>query len=322
MKAYNLGKFPNLLTPVALGVALLVCTGSFGTVQASRISEWSQPVNLGPEVNSAFEDIAPHLSSDGLALYFGSTRPGTLGGEDLWVSRRDDRDAPWGPATNIGPAINTTSNERSPSLSFNGRLLFFATDRAGGAGGFDIWLSWRADPTDDQGWQAPVNMGTAINTTATDAGPAFLEGGDARRLHKGRFPAAIPQLFMSSNRAGGPGGLDLYVGSVPGGWSGPATLIAELSSPQADLTPTIRRDGREIIFATNRPGVLGGFDLWQSYRKSGNDLWSEPTSLGPLVNSESLDLFPSLSSDAATLIFQSNRAGGFGGSDLYISTRW
>jgi Tol biopolymer transport system component len=82
-------------------------------------------------VNSEFEELAPHLSSDGLALYFSSTRPGGQGGEDLWVARRSNRHAPWGPATNVGPMINTSANERSPALSRNQRLLFFATDRAG-----------------------------------------------------------------------------------------------------------------------------------------------------------------------------------------------
>jgi hypothetical protein len=272
-------------------------------------------VNLGAEVNSAFEDLAPHVSSNGLVLYFASTRPESQGGEDLWMSRRTHRDEPWGPATNLGAVINTGANERSPALSSNRRLLFFATDRAGGSGGFDIWMSWRPDPADDFGWQPPVNLGTGINSAATDAGPSFLEGGERPAL------AVIPQLYMASARPGGLGGLDIYVGSVPGGWAGPPTLVMELSSPQADLTPTVRRDGREIIFASGRPGVIGGFDLWHASRRSVRDPWSAPTNLGPQVNYEFLEVFPSLSFDAKTLVFQSTRPGGYGGSDLYWSTR-
>jgi len=263
-------------------------------------------------VNSAFEDFAPHLSSDGLALYLTSTRPESLGGEDLWVSRRASRRDPWGPATNLGPAINTVANERSPALSGNRRLLFFATDRPGGSGGFDIWLSWRADPDDDFGWQPPVNLGTAINSAATDAGPAFFDR---------RTPDDKPQLYFGSARPGGLGALDIYVGSVPGGWTGPPSLVAELSSPQADVTPAIRRDGLEIVIASARPGTIGGFDLWRSFRKSVHRPWSTPTSLGPAINTEFLEAFPTLSFDARTLLFQSTRPGGFGGSDLYMSTR-
>jgi hypothetical protein len=300
------------LASIAFGLALFVVTGPSRDLEASGASEWSQPENLGADVNSAFEDFAGHLSSDGLALYLTSNRPESLGGEDLWVSRRARRRDPWGPATNLGPALNTAANERSPALSRNRRLLFFATDRPGGSGGFDIWLSWRADPADDFGWQPPVNLGTGINSAATDAGPSFLDR---------RTPAGIPQLLFASARPGGLGGLDIYVGSVPGGWSGPPALVAELSSPQLDLTPAIRRDGLEIIIGSSRPGTVGGFDLWRSFRKSIDKPWSTPVNLGPTINTEFLEAFPSLSFDARTLVFQSTRPGGFGGSDLYMSTR-
>ena len=303
------GRVAARLTTAGMVLAVLVTTAPSRALDAAGGGEWSPPLNLGPEVNSAFEDSAPHLASGGLALFFASTRPDSQGLEDLWVSRRPNRHAPWGPAINLGPAINTPANERSPALSRNRRLLFFATDRAGGSGGFDIWVSWRPDPDDDFGWQPAVNLGTGINTASTDAGPSFLERG------------AIPQLLFASNRPGGPGGLDIYLGSVPGGWAGPPAVVAELSSPQADLTPAIRRDGLEIVFASGRPGGLGNFDLWQAVRKSIQEPWSTPVPLGPEVNTEFLEVFPSLSSDAEMLVFQSSRPGGFGGSDLYVTTR-
>jgi WD40 repeat protein len=309
------GRLALTLAPIALGLALVTATERLDGHGMPSIPEWSAPVNLGPDVNSASEDLAPHLSSDGLALYFASTRPGSVGGEDLWVARRASRHEPFGPAANVA-ALNTAANERSPALSRNRRLLFFATDRPGGSGSFDIWVSWRPDPADDFGWQAPVNLGTGINSAAVDAGPSFLEHGDPWLLRP-----VIPQLYLASSRPGGAGGLDLYVGSVPGGWAGPPALVSELNSAQNDLTPTVRRDGLEIVFATARTGVLGGFDLWQAFRKSVRDPWSAPTSLGPQINTDANEVFPSLSFDAETLVFQSNRTGGFGGSDLYVSTR-
>lgn len=304
------------LTTMAFAAAFFLLTAPLRSTSAWKPGEWFAPVNLGAEVNSAFEDLAPHVSSNGLALYFASTRPESQGGEDLWVSTRTHHDEPWGPAANLGAVINTGANERAPALSSNRRLLFFATDRAGGSGGFDIWLSWRPDPADDFGWQPPVNLGTGINSAAVDAGPSLLERAD---WWWGRAP--IPQLYMASARPGGLGGLDIYVGSVPGGWAGPPTLVTELNSPQADLTPTVRRDGREIIFASARPGVIGGFDLWHASRRSIREPWSAPANLGPEVNTEFVEVFPSLSFDAGTLVFQSNRPGGYGGSDLYVSTR-
>lgn len=312
MRRHRRGTYSGTLTSIAFGLALFVLTGPSRGLEATWVWDWAQPENLGADVNSAFEDFAAHFSSDGLALYLTSTRPESLGGEDLWVSRRASRHDPWGPATNLGPAINTAANERSPALSGNRRLLFFATDRPGGSGGFDIWLSWRADPNDDFGWQPPVNLGTGINSAATDAGPSFLDR---------RTPAGIPQLYFGSARTGGLGGLDIYLGSVPGGWSGPPLLVAELSSPQLDVTPAVRRDGLEVIIGSSRPGTVGGLDLWRSFRKSIHEPWSTPTNLGPTINTEFLEAFPSLSFDARTLLFQSTRPGGFGGSDLYMSTR-
>jgi Tol biopolymer transport system component len=306
---YRQGSFAVRLASIGMGLALLVSTATSDGIEARGGVQWSPPVNLGAELNSVFEESAPHVSSDGLSLYFASTRPDSQGGEDLWVSRRANRHAPWETPANLGPAINTGANERSPALSRNRRLLFFATDRAGGAGGFDIWVSWRPDPADDFGWQPPVNLGTGVNTAATDAGPSFLERG------------AIPQLYMASARPGGAGGLDIYVASVPGGWAGPPLPVGELSSPQPDLTPAVRPDGLEIVFASGRPGGLGGFDLWRAFRTSLHEPWSTPTHLGPDINTEFLEVFPTLSSDARTLVFQSSRPGGFGGSDLYVSTR-
>lgn len=303
---------------ILVGVALFVPSP---VETARKFSEWAIPANLGPLVNSAFADFAPQISSDGLSLYFTSTRPDSFGGENLWVSQRTGSADPWGPPVNLGSTINTDSNERSPALSGNGHLLFFATDRLGGVGAFDIWISWRADTHDDFAWEPPVNLGTGINTPATDAGPSFFENNGQTNRTRRRRGAEIPQLYMASNRPGGLGNLDIYVGAVPGGWFGPPVLVAELSSPQIDLTPSIRRDGLEIVIASGRAGTVGGQDLWVSTRQAVHDVWSVPVNLGPVVNSVFTENFPSLSFDGETLFFNSNRPDGFGESDLYVSSR-
>jgi Tol biopolymer transport system component len=305
---------PRYVTSLA-GIAVLLGLGVMlvhPTAAEQRFSDWSLPVNLGPLVNSAFNDLAPHISKNGLSLYFASTRPGTVGGEDIWVSQRPNRNAPWGPPINLG-LINTPSNERSPALSRDGHFLFFATDRPGGFGGLDIWVSWRAHTHDDFAWQAPVNLGDVINTAATDAGPSFFESDDT----------GMPQLFMASNRPSGLGFFDIYVSTMNGAGFGPPMLLQELSSPLVDLTPTIRHDGLEIIIASNRPGTPGfpATDLWVATRQTVLDSWSAPALVGPLVNTEFVEFFPSLSSDGHSLFFTSNRPDGFGGFDLWMSTR-
>jgi Tol biopolymer transport system component len=279
---------------------------------APGYSDWSAPVNLGPSVNSPAEDFAPHTSKNGLSLYFASTRPGGLGGEDLWVSKRARTDDPWGTPVNLGSIINTVANERSPSLSRDGRHLYFATTRPGGSGGFDIWVSWRHDTHDDFGWQPPLNLGAQFNSAGTDAGPAYFENDDA----------GVPVLFLASNRAGGAGGLDIYVSELTASGSfGPPALVNELSGAFNDLTPGVRHDGLEVFVASNRQGSIGAQDLWVSARTAVGDLWPTPVNLGLAVNSSFNDNFPSVSSDRESLFFSSDRPGGSGGLDIYVSTR-
>ena len=226
------------------GVALLacLCLWSVYLIAAPAYSDWSLTTNLGPGVNSAAEDFAPHISKGGLSLYFASTRPGGFGGEDLWVSKRASVDDAWGTPVNLGSIINTTANERSPSLSRDGHYLYFATTRSGGSGGFDIWVSWRHNTSDDFAWQAPVNLGAQFNSAVTDAGPAYFENDDG----------GVPLLFLASNRAGGAGGLDIYVSELTAGGSfRPPVLVNELSGAFNDLTPAVRHDGLELIIASN-----------------------------------------------------------------------
>lgn len=284
---------------------------------ASFSGNWSVPVNLGEAVNSAFEEFLPELSKNGRSLYFASNRPGPFGGEDLWVSRRADPTDPWGPAENLGPVINGPFNERSPALSRDGHLLFFATNRPGGMGGFDIWVSWRAHTHDDFGWQAPVNLGSGVNSTAGDFGPSYFENDDL----------GIPTLFFASSRPG-VGGVDIYRSELTAAGSfGPATLVSELSTPQNDFRPTIRFDGLEVIFDSNRPAPAeiagaGLRDLWVSTRSSPlAALWSVPQHLGNVVNGPFNDSLAALSADGSSMVFTSDRPDGFGGSDLYETSR-
>ena len=196
-------------------------------------------------------------------------------------------------------------------FSRDGHFLFFNSDRPGGFGGSDIWVSWRSHTHDDLGWQEPVNLGGGINTAAFEGGAAFFESDET----------GLPQLYFVSNRPGGAGIQDVYVSTVSGGWFGPAVRVAELSSQQSDLSPFIRHDGREILLASNRPGTLGLNDLWVSARRTIFDAWSDPVHLGLSVNSASNETFPSLSSDGRTLFFNANRSDSLGGFDLYMASR-
>ena len=103
---------------------------------------------------------------------------------------------------------------------------------------------------------------------------------------------------------------------------GPAVLVTELSSPRGENRPSIRRDGLEILFQSNRTGSIGASgDLWVATRESTLDVWSTPVNLGATINTAFVEQNAYLSSDNKTLFFASDRPGGSGGLDLYMITR-
>ena len=288
---------------LALGAGLLL--------GAPRFSEWSPPVNLGPLVNTRFNEAGPALSKDGLSLYFQSNRmPGGYGGNDIWVSQRASRENAWGDPVNLGPTINTAANEDAPAFSRDGHTMFFNSDRLGSLGMRDIYIARRTHTDDDFGWEEPVNAGP-VNSAAMDAGPSYLENEEA----------GTPLLYFGSTRLGGV--YDIYVSAqaADGSW-GPAVLVPELSSPQSDQRPSVRFDGLEMFLHSDRPVSFGLADLWVSTRETTLDPWSAPVNLGATVNSQSVDQQPFIASDRETLFFASDRSpGGLGNLDIYMTTR-
>ncbi len=285
-----------------------------------RFSDWSTAVHLDAPINSPCQDQTPTLSRDQLALYFISNRQGGLGNDtpdgcqdtfDLWVARRASRESPWDNPVNLGSPVNTPANEAGPALSPDGRLLFFY--RFEGAGGQrDIYVARRAHRKHAVVWDAPVNLGPNVNTTASEEGPSYLR--------RGADGTAV--LFF--DRGATPLESDIY--SVPvdrrGTPRGPAMPVPELNSSVEDNHVSVRADGREIFFDSRRPGSTG-FDIWTSTRPSVHDAWSTPVNLGAPVNSQFNEFHPNLSFDGRTLLFISgmNRKPNLGGFDIWMATR-
>jgi hypothetical protein len=280
-----------------------------------QFSDWSEPVWLGPIVNSNVVDEHPAISHNGLSLYISSTRPGGFAGEDIWVSQRATVDDPWGPPQNLGPNVNSAGNEFGPDFSPDGHWLFFSSTRPPGMlGAPQIWASYREDVDDDFGWGPAVNLGPDINLPGLDDNaPTFFHD------HK---TGATSIYFNSHLRTDGPGDFDIYVSiQRENGTFGRAKVVRELSSPMRDTRTAIRRDGLEMFITSDRDGGEGKIDLWVATRESTRDPWSTPVNLGPTINTASNDGGPALSCDGTTLYFYSDRPGGSGGRDLYVTTR-
>lgn len=311
MKKHSRSSIPTKRLMLVILAVLAWATGT----HAQKFSEWSTPVNLGPVINSPYDDNHPALSPNGLSLYFASTRPGGYGDFDIYFSQRPGPNDPWGPPQNLGPIINTSSIDYAPAFTSDGHWLYFGSGRPdpGRCGGTDLYRSYRRDPDDDFGWQDPENLGCLVNTDADENGPTIFEDEDT---------GLTILYFTSFKRPGGLGDFDIYASIMDrDGRFRRAALVAELSSPFRDTRSALRSDGLEIIFTSNRPGGVGGFDNWVSSRETTRDAWGPPENLGPILNSTYNDGAPALSRDGTTLIFYSNRPGGFGANDLYMSTR-
>lgn len=149
-----------------------------------------------------------------------------------------------------------------------------------------------------------------MNSPSFDQFPFFFANDDA----------GIKQLFFT--RTTPITGNDIFVSDLlPDGTFGPPVLVSELNSPLSDAGASVRFDGLEVFFFSRRTGGVGNSDLWTATRDSASHPWSTPVNLGALVNSVDLDFDPHIDSSRGALYFTSTRVGGFGGQDLYVTTR-
>jgi hypothetical protein len=275
---------------------------------AEQFSDWSPPVSLGPIINTEFDDSGTFISRDGLSLYFTSNRPGGFGGLDIYVSKRATICDPWGPPENLGPTVNSATNDQTAAISPDGRRLYFASDRPGGFGGLDIYVSTRKNKRDDFAWGPPENLGSAVNTTQPEFVGSLLREKRPRRgvLYFARGAVGERDLYLTRRN--------------PYGSFETAVPIEELNGLFDDARPAVRRDGLEMFFDSNRPGTEGALDIWVTTRAKTSHPWSAPLNVTSL-NSAALDARPSLSYDGTTIYFHSGRPGVLGSFDIHVSTR-
>jgi Tol biopolymer transport system component len=239
-------------------------------------------------------------------LYFSSDRsPGGSGGFDIWVSQRLAIDLPWEAPVNLGPTVNGPANDNGPSLSPDGRQLFFISNRPGGAGLADLYVSRRIRSDAGYVWDTPVNL-SSLNTSGIDAAPNYFAN-----------PHGRPQLFFTTTRLGGPEDIHVSELQKDGVWGIPVPVF-EINSPAPDGRSTIRSDGLEIIFDSGREGN-GQTHLYESHRDHVWQPWSIPEKVTGAVNSGTFDARPWLSHDGRTLYFTTLTAAGH--LDLLVSTR-
>ncbi len=160
-------------------------------------SGWTNPINLGPNVNSDWWESAPSISPDGSALYFCSNRPGGYGGIDIYVSYKN-KNGYWGKAVNLGSTINTAGDEQTPFIHADNNSLYFASNGWPGYGGSDLFVAHKKL---DGTWSKPINLGAPINTKDNEASIAISSNG--------------VDGYIASDRPDSRGNLDIYKINLP-----------------------------------------------------------------------------------------------------------
>ncbi len=214
----------------------------------------------------------------------------------------------FGTPTNLGPVVNSSADEHPAGMTADGLSLYFSSRRAGGySEWYDIWVSTR--PTKDDPWGEPVNLGPAINTVNSDFEPDIS-------------PDGLILVFVHLGTAHPD--WDIWMSTRPttdDPWGRALNLGPTINSYVEDMDPCISADGLTLYFNSRRSGGNGETDIYMTTRPTRNDSWAEPVNLSPPVNTSSSDYGPEISADGRTLFFNSNRPGGLGGADFYMTRR-
>ncbi len=274
-----------------------------------------KPENLGPNINTQYDEYWPSLSADESMLVYtvllpiDEKNPAFHGNrqEDLYFSRFEN--GQWQQAKDMGTPPNTSDNEGAQSISGNGLFMVFTgCMRDDGYGLCDLYYSENRNGT----WTSPKNMGPPINTSNSEKQPALSSDGRV--------------LYFSSSRLGGFGNYDLWmsVRGEDGSWSEPVNMGENINTEGSDQSPFMHPDNKTLYFSSNGWPGMGDYDIFLS-RKTSDSTWSEPLNLGYPINTHHAEQGLIVNSRANVAYFSSDRLSGKGQDifsfELYYDAR-
>lgn len=261
--------------------------------------------NLGPNVNSVYDDLGPHITADGKMLLFGREHsPDNLGGkedgEDIWMTTTKDGVA-WSKSENMGTAINDKNANNLAAISAdNNMLLFCKTD------GFQVRKK------EEEGWSEPTYLNVKFKNESKN-----MEGNLSPDGKAILFTSKLKQnLFYNPDAENKEKDIYVTVHDEQGNWLDPINMGEKINTEGDEISPFLAADGRTLYFASNgRPGY-GSYDIYMS-KRNGNSWtdWSEPVNLGPEINTTGFDAYYTLAASADYAYMVSDR-NSLGLSDL------
>jgi outer membrane protein OmpA-like peptidoglycan-associated protein len=203
-------------------------------------SGWEVPEEISRSINSSNNEGTCTISADGRTLVFTAcNRPDGYGGCDLYISQKTGKE--WQSPQNLGRVVNTQHWESQPSLSADGSVLYFTSDRPGGLGRSDIWKT-RRDSTG--AWQMPTNLGEPVNTSDEENAPFIHANGRT--------------LFYASNGRPGMGGFDLFMSQQTDTlWNEPVNLGYPINTVADQVGLFITADGQRAYYTDDRKEPKG-----------------------------------------------------------------
>ncbi len=310
MEAYlNIGSSAEKFTP---DVKLFMESCEFA-LNAKNKPVAFNPVNLGPTVNTKYHEYFPTLTVDGKTLLF--TRrlpaPGTEHGEqeDFFVTHFED--GKWTEAVSMPSNVNTANNEGAPTFAPDGRTLVFVAcvDAYGsygpgrnGRGSCDLFITKKVGTQ----WRNPMNLPGGVNTMHWETQPSLSSDGKTMYFIRG------------TQGRDGSKEQDIYRAFLmeDGAWSRAERLPDIINTPFREESVFIHPDGRTLYFSSDGHPGFGGLDIFMSTMDD-NGAWSQPLNLGYPINTEYDENSLLVAANGELAFFASDRAGGFGGLDLY-----
>jgi hypothetical protein len=214
-------------------------------------------------------------------------------------------DFTFGTPMNLGPVVNSEFGDFDSHVLPNGLSLVFASDRPGGSGLADLYVTTRNNVTDP--WGSPTNLGPSVNSSAFELDPSLSED-------------ELTLVFVSS-RSGSSGFFDIWGttrSTIDAPWARPENL-GLVNSGAWDMDPSLSQNGLELYFCSDRSDGHGLHDIWIATRETLDAEWRAPVNLSPTINTSDSDQSPCVSADGLMLFF--SRGMSYSDADLWAARR-
>ena len=262
-------------------------------------------INMGPLINSEYDDHSPVFNIEETIMIFTSKRKGSTGNfktsdkqyfEDIYISHKTN--GKWDEPQKISENINTMEHEASVALSADGNELIIYKDDVGDG---NLYVS-RFNGAE---WSKPEKLSNNVNSTYDESHASISSDGST--------------LYFSSNRPGGYGGYDIYISKrLPNGeWSLAQSAGSVINTEADESGPFIHPDGSTLYFSSKGHNSMGGYDLFFTILKD-DGTFSLPENMGYPINSIDDDVFYVLSADGKRAYYSTVQPDGFGKKDIYL----